>query len=87
MKTSKFTHEQILATLRQAVAGPPAADICRRLGVNEVRELLVDERVDSTTWQLARIDGRSVGTRVLVGPLRVGTGVARQVRWGEVARR
>lgn len=30
-----------------------------------------------------KIDGRSVGTRLLVGALRVGTGVARQVRWRE----
>ena len=31
----------------------------------------------------AKIDGRSVGTQLLVGELRVGTGLAREVRWGE----
>jgi putative transposase len=35
MKTSKFTDEQIVAALRQAEAGTPAVDICRKLGVTE----------------------------------------------------
>ena len=35
MRTSKFTDEQIVAALRQAEAGTPAADICRKLGVTE----------------------------------------------------
>ena len=35
MRTSKFTDEQIVAALRQAEAGTPAVDICRKLGVTE----------------------------------------------------
>jgi putative transposase len=35
MKTSKFTDEQIAMALRQAEAGTPVADICRKLGVSE----------------------------------------------------
>ena len=35
MKTSKFTEEQIALALRQAEAGTPVADICRKLGVSE----------------------------------------------------
>jgi putative transposase len=35
MKTSKFTDEQIAMALRQAEAGTPVGDICRKLGVSE----------------------------------------------------
>jgi putative transposase len=35
MKTSKFTDEQIALALRQAEAGTPAGEICRKLGVSE----------------------------------------------------
>lgn len=35
MRTSKFTNEQIVAALRQAEAGTPAVDVCRKLGVTE----------------------------------------------------
>ncbi len=35
MRTSKFTDEQIVAALRQAEAGTPAVDVCRKLGVTE----------------------------------------------------
>jgi putative transposase len=35
MKTSKFTDEQIAMMLRQAEAGTPVGDICRKLGVSE----------------------------------------------------
>jgi len=35
MKTSKFADEQIAMALRQAEAGTPVADICRKLGVSE----------------------------------------------------
>lgn len=39
MKTSKFTDEQIALALRQAEAGTPVGEICRELGVSELREL------------------------------------------------
>jgi putative transposase len=39
MKTSKFTDEQIALALRQAEAGTPVGEICRKLGVSELREL------------------------------------------------
>lgn len=35
MRTSKYTDEQTVAALRQAEAGTPAVDICRKLGVTE----------------------------------------------------
>lgn len=35
MRTSKFTDEQIVTALRQAEAGTPAVDVCRKLGVTE----------------------------------------------------
>lgn len=34
-KTSKFTEEQIAFALRQAEAGLPGEDICRKLGVSQ----------------------------------------------------
>ena len=39
MKTSKFTDEQIALALRQAEAGTPVGEICRKLSVSELREL------------------------------------------------
>jgi len=39
MKTSKFTDEQIAMALRQAETGTPVGEICRKLGVSELREL------------------------------------------------
>ncbi len=35
MKKSRFTEEQIAHALRQAEAGAPAVEVCRRLGVSE----------------------------------------------------
>ena len=35
MKRSRFTEEQIAMTLRQAEAGTPVAEICRKLQVTE----------------------------------------------------
>ena len=35
MKTSKFTDEQIAMALRQAEAGTPVGEICRKLSVSE----------------------------------------------------
>lgn len=35
MKTSQFTDEQITAALRQAEAGTPVPEICRKLGISE----------------------------------------------------
>jgi putative transposase len=35
MKTSKFTDEQIALALRQAEAGTPVGEICRKLAVSE----------------------------------------------------
>ncbi len=35
MKSSKFTEEQIALALRQAEAGTPVGEICRKLGVSE----------------------------------------------------
>jgi len=35
MKTSKSTDEQIALALRQAEAGTPVGEICRKLGVSE----------------------------------------------------
>jgi len=35
MKTSRYTPEQIAMALRQAEAGTPVEEICRKLGVSE----------------------------------------------------
>ena len=35
MKKGRFTEEQIVHALRQAEAGTPAVEVCRKLGVSE----------------------------------------------------
>ena len=35
MPRKRFSEEQIIATLRQAEAGMPVAEVCRRMGVSE----------------------------------------------------
>ncbi len=35
MKRSRFSEEQIIGTLKEAEAGTPVANLCRRLGISE----------------------------------------------------
>jgi len=35
MRKSRFTDEQIAYALRQAEAGTPVSDVCRKLGISE----------------------------------------------------
>ena len=35
MRPSKFTQDQIMRALRQAKAGTPAVQVCRKLGITE----------------------------------------------------
>ena len=35
MRKSKYTDEQVAMALRQAEAGTPVAEICRKLGITE----------------------------------------------------
>jgi GDP-D-mannose dehydratase len=35
MPRKQFTEEQIIATLRQAEAGMPVGEVCRRMGVSD----------------------------------------------------
>lgn len=45
------------------------------------RELWTSPPAFFSRWARVKLDGRSVGTRVLVGEMRVGRGVMRGVRW------
>ncbi|MBA2118016.1 IS3 family transposase ISMex11 [Planctomycetes bacterium FF15] len=35
MKKSRFTHEQIAFTLKQAESGVPVEEVCRKLGISQ----------------------------------------------------
>ncbi len=39
MRKSRYTEGQIAMALRQAESGTPVVEICRKLGVSELREL------------------------------------------------
>ena len=39
MRKSKFSDEQIIRALRRLEDGTPAGELCRKLGVSELREL------------------------------------------------
>ena len=39
MKKSRFSEEQVAYALRQAESGTAVADVCRQLGVSEMRRL------------------------------------------------
>ena len=57
MKKSSFTEEQVVYALRQAEAGPPVTEVCRKLGVTEQTCLPAGRR--ST-----RLGGRYAGVGV-----------------------
>jgi putative transposase len=63
MKTSKFTDEQIAMALRQAEAGTPVGEICRKLGVSEQSFYRWKKRFGASA-SASYASGASSGTRI-----------------------
>ena len=52
MKSSQYAAEQIALALRQAEGGTPVLEVCRKMGVAEVRRLKVLEEENRKRKQL-----------------------------------
>ncbi len=52
MKRSRFSEEQIVYAIRQAESGTPVGDLCRQLGVSELRRL---RQVEEENARLKRL--------------------------------
>jgi putative transposase len=52
VKKSRLTEEPIVHALRQAEAGTPAVEVCRKLGVSELRRLRQVEEENRKLKQL-----------------------------------
>ena len=71
MKTSKFTDEQIAMALRQAEAGTPVGEICRKLGVSQAtffRWKAKHGQMGTALYQQEALAPRRMARAIAAGP-------------------
>lgn len=68
MKRSKFSEEQVAFALRQAEGGTPVRDVCRQLGVSELRRLRQLEEENSRLKRV--VADRTLDKHILMEAIR-----------------